>query len=77
MVATEQEEILRVLYFIGQQEANCLEGLLATIDVVAEEQVVGIGRETTILEKSQKIIVLTMDITYLPIIIIGRSYRIS
>jgi hypothetical protein len=62
MVATQQEEVLRVLNLVGEEEADGLEGLLATVNVVSEEEVVGIGRESAVLEESQKIVVLAMDI---------------
>lgn len=40
MVAAQQEEVLRVLDLVGQQQAYRLQGLLAAIDIVAQEQVV-------------------------------------
>jgi hypothetical protein len=39
MVSTEEEEVLGVLNLIGQEEAHCLEGLLATVDIVTKEQI--------------------------------------
>lgn len=63
MISSEQEEVLRVFNFIGEKQAHSLETLLATINVISEEKVVGIRGEATIFEQSQQIIVLTMDIT--------------
>jgi hypothetical protein len=63
VVATEEEEVLRVLDLVGQEEAHSLEGLLATIDVISQEEIVGIGWETAIFEKSEQIVVLTVYIT--------------
>jgi len=63
MVATEDEEVLGVLDLVGQQEADGLEGLFATVDVVAEEEVVGLGREAAVLEQAQQIVVLAVDIS--------------
>jgi hypothetical protein len=37
--------------------------LLATVDVVAKEQIVGLWRKATILEKSEQIVVLSVDVT--------------
>ena len=63
MVATEEEEVLRILNLVGQEEAHSFEGLLATIDVISQEEVVGIGWETAIFEKSEQIVVLPVHIT--------------
>lgn len=63
VVAAEDEEVLGVLNLVGEEKADGLEGLLATVDVVAEEEVVGLGRETTVLEETEEIIVLAVDIT--------------
>lgn len=62
MVATENEEVLRVLDLVGEEQADGLEGLLATVDVVAQEQVVGLGGEATILKQTQQIVVLAVNI---------------
>ena len=53
VIASQQEEILWVLYFVGEQEAHCLKRLLSTVDVVTQEQVVGIRWEATILKQSK------------------------
>ena len=62
VVATEQEKVLWVLDFVSQQQTHGLKRLFATVHVVAQEKVVSIGRETTIFEQSQQVIVLAMDI---------------
>ena len=64
MVATEQEKVLWVLDFVAQEETNRFDRLLAAVDIVTKEQIVGFGRESAILEDPQQIIVLTMYITY-------------
>lgn len=50
MVSTQQEEVLWIFDFVREQEADGLEWLLATIDIVAQEQVVRLGRKATVLE---------------------------
>ena len=50
MVAPQNEEILRILDFIGKQETNGLQGLLATVDVIAQKEVVGLRREAAVLK---------------------------
>jgi len=63
VVATKHEEVLGVLNLVGKQEADALETLRATIDVVSKEQVVGLGREATVLKKTQEIRVLAVDVS--------------
>jgi len=50
VVAAQQKEVLRIFDLVGQQQADGLQGLLAPIDVVAEEQVVGGRGESAVLE---------------------------
>jgi len=63
MVASQHEEVLGVFDLVGQKQTNGFKRLLAPVHVVTEEQVVTLGRETTILKQSQQIIILTMDVT--------------
>ena len=63
MVATEEEKVLRILDLVRQEKAHSLEGLLATIDIISQEEVVGIGWETAIFKKSEQIVVLPVHIT--------------
>ena len=64
MVSPEQEEVLRVLDLVGQQEADGLQALLPPVDVVAQEEVVGLGREAAVLEQAEQVGVLTVDVTW-------------
>lgn len=63
VVTAQDEKVFGVLDLVGQQEADGLERLLATINVIAEEEVVGLGGEAAVLEQSQKIVILTVDIS--------------
>ena len=63
MVSAEQKEILGIFDFVGEQQTNGFEALFAAIHVVAEEQVVGFRRETAILEETQQVVILAMNIT--------------
>ena len=63
VVTTQQEKVFGILDLVGKHEANSLQRLLSSVDIVTEEEVVGVRRESTILEQSQKIVVLTMNIT--------------
>lgn len=50
VVASEEEEVVGVLDLVCQQEADGLDALLPSVDVVAEEEVVGARWEAAILE---------------------------
>ena len=50
VVAAQQEKVLGVLDFVAQEKANCFDRLLAAIDIVTKEQIVGLGRESAVLE---------------------------
>ena len=63
VVTTENEEVLRVLDLVCEEQADCLQRLLATIDVVAEEEVVGLWGEAAIFEEPQQVVVLAVDIS--------------
>lgn len=62
MVASQQEEVSRVLYLVGHQEADGLEGKLAAVDVVTQEKVVRLWRVFSVVEQPQQVGVLPMDI---------------
>lgn len=63
VVATEDEEVLRVLDLVREEEADGLERLLATVNVVAKEEVVGFWREAAILEQAEQVVILAVDVT--------------
>ena len=63
MVAPEEEEVFWILDFVGEEETYRLQGLLASVHVVAQKQVVGLGRETAVFEQPQKVVELTVDVT--------------
>lgn len=63
MVSSKEEEVVRVFDLVGEKKADGLNALFPSVDVVSEEQVVGVWREATILKKSEKIRELAMDIT--------------
>jgi hypothetical protein len=65
VITSEDEEVFRVLDLVGEQEADGFEGLLSSVDVITEEEVVCFWRETAVLEEPQKIVVLAVNITYL------------
>lgn len=64
MVSSQQKEVFRVFDLVRQQQADGLQGLLASVHVVAEEQVVALRWEAAILEKPQQVIVLPVNVTW-------------
>lgn len=62
MVSAKHEKVLWVFDLVGKEKANGLERLLATIDVISEEQVVCLWWETTVFEQTEKVVVLAVDV---------------
>jgi hypothetical protein len=62
VVAPEDEEVLGILDLVGQKEADGFERLLASVDVVSKEEVVCFGREATVLEETEQVVVLTVNV---------------
>lgn len=65
MVAAQYVELVGVAHLERQQQADRLNGLLAAIDVIAEKQVVGGRRKASVLEQTQQVVVLAVDIACL------------
>jgi hypothetical protein len=63
MISSEKEEILRELTLVSEEQANCFQGLFSAINIISQEQVISIWREATVLENSEKIIILSMNVT--------------
>jgi hypothetical protein len=63
VVTSEDEEVFGVLDLVGEEQADGLKRLLTSVDVITEEEVIGLRREATILEESEKIVVLSVNIT--------------
>lgn len=52
VVSAQNEEVLGVLDLVRKEEADGLERLLATVDVVTEEEVVSLRGETAVFEET-------------------------
>ncbi len=61
-IASQNEEVLGVLDLVREEKAYGFQRLLATIDVVAQEEVVRLRREAAVLEETEQVIVLAVDI---------------
>ena len=64
VVSSQQKEIFWVFDLVSQQQADGLQGLLASVYIVAQEQVVALWWKAPIFKQPQQIIVLPMHITW-------------
>lgn len=62
VVSAKDEEVFGVLDLVREEQADGFQGLLASIHVITEEEVVRFGREAAILEQAEEIVVLTMNV---------------
>lgn len=65
MVASEHEEVLGVLDFVGHEQADALDGHFSSVDIVAEEEVVSISGESSVLEELYQIGILAVNVTWI------------
>ena len=55
VVASEEEEVLGMFDLVRHQQANTLDGHFSSINVIAQEQVVGISGESSVFKQFNKI----------------------
>ena len=63
VVPAKDEEVLGILDLVRQEEAYCFQRLLSTVDVVAEEDVVGLRRESAVFEQTEEVVVLSVNVS--------------
>lgn len=63
VISSEKEEVFWVSNLVSEKKANRFDALAATVNVISEEEVVGLRRVLILIEDAQKIVVLTVDIT--------------
>lgn len=63
VVATQDEEVLRVFDLVCEEQADGLERLLASVNIITKEQVICLRRESTIFEQAEEVIILAVDVT--------------
>ena len=63
MVSPKNEKVLRILDLVRQKQAYRLERLLTSVYIVSKEKVVGFRGESSVLEKPEEIVVLTMYVS--------------
>jgi hypothetical protein len=73
VVAAQDEEVFRVFYLVGKEQADRLKRLFASIHIISKEEVVGLRGETAVFEQTEEIIVLAVNVsTYLE-----EKYKVS
>jgi hypothetical protein len=63
VVASEDEEVFGVFDLVREQQADGLERLLSSVDIISEEEVVGLWGERPVLEQTQQVVILAVNIT--------------
>lgn len=63
MVSTQNKEVLGVLDLVCQQQTDGLQRLFASVDIVAEKEVVGLWWEAAVLKQPQQVVVLPVDVS--------------
>ena len=63
MVATEKEKVFWIFDFVSEKKTDGFQGLFPAVHVIAQEEVVGLGWEAPVLEQTEQVVVLAMDIT--------------
>ena len=63
MVSSQRKEVLGILDLISKDQAHYLQGLSTVVHVVAQEHIICVGWKSAVLETSEKIIVLSVNIT--------------
>lgn len=63
VVSSENKEVFWIFDFIGQKQADGFKRLFTSVNVVAKEKVVGFWGESSVLKQSEKVVILSMDIS--------------
>lgn len=76
VVATQDEKVLRILDLVCEQQADCLERLLASIHVVAQEEVVCLWWKSSIFEETEQIVILAVNITANLLVVSTQAWKL-
>jgi hypothetical protein len=64
MISSEKKEVLRMLNLVTEEEEDGFQTLFPSIDIIPEEEIVGIWWETTHFEESNQVRVLPVDVSH-------------
>jgi hypothetical protein len=63
VISAQKEKRLRVLDFVAESQSNHLDALLGAIHIIAEKQIIRVGRKPSNLKKTQQICVLAVCVS--------------
>ena len=63
MISAKNKKIIRIFDFVRKKKTDGLKTVLSTIDIVTQKKIVGLRREVSRVEETEKVSILTMDIT--------------
>ena len=63
MVSSQKKEVLGILNLVSHGQAHYLQGLFAVVHVIAQEHIICLGWKSAVLETSEKIVVLSVNVT--------------
>jgi hypothetical protein len=63
MVTTEKEKVVGIIAFVDEEQRHDFQGILTTVYVVAQEEVIRRWRESSKLKQTQEIVILTMYVS--------------
>ena len=64
MVAPQEEKIAGVFDFVCHEETDGLEGELTAVNIVSQEEIIGLRRVLSVIEEAQEIGVLAVDVAW-------------
>ena len=64
MIASQDEEVFGIFDLVCKEEADSFQRLLSSVYVVAEKQVIGFWRKPAVLEESEKVVILAVNVTF-------------
>lgn len=62
MVSSQEEEVFRIEDFVNKQQGQGFQRLLSSVDVVPEEELVGLGGKLPEVEKTEQVVVLPVNV---------------
>lgn len=63
MVPAEYEEVLGIFDLVCKQKADGLKRLFTSVDIISQEEVICFWWKAAVLEKTEEVIILTMNVT--------------
>lgn len=64
MVSSQQEEVFWVFDLVRQQQADGFKGLLASVYIIPQKEIVALWWEAPIFKQPEQVVVLPMNITW-------------